>query len=81
MTKIHVLLKKEDLDNQRLKGKVVIVLDILFAITSIVAVLAHRAGKLRARFQRHMHRNCGYLQPLNWQDQSRQYRARPRSRC
>lgn len=43
MPKIHVLLKKEELDRQRLPGKVVIVLDILFATTSIVAALAHGA--------------------------------------
>lgn len=41
--KIHVLLKKEELDHQRLPGKVVVVLDILFATTSIVAALAHEA--------------------------------------
>lgn len=43
MPKIHVLLKKEELDNQRLAGKVVVVLDILFATTSIVAALANGA--------------------------------------
>jgi 2-phosphosulfolactate phosphatase len=42
--KIHVLLKKEELDTQRLPGKVVIVLDILFATSSIVAALAHGAA-------------------------------------
>jgi 2-phosphosulfolactate phosphatase len=41
--KIHVLLKKEELDSQRLAGKVVIVLDVLFATTSIVTVLANGA--------------------------------------
>jgi len=44
MAKIHVLLKKEELDNERLAGKVVVVLDILFATSSIVAALAHGAG-------------------------------------
>lgn len=44
MHKIHVLLKKEELDGQRLEGKVVIVLDILFATSSIVAALAHGAA-------------------------------------
>lgn len=46
MTKIHVLLKKEELDSQRLPGKVVIVLDILFATSSIVAALAHGATEV-----------------------------------
>lgn len=41
--KIHVLLKKEALDQERLEGKVVIVLDILFATSSIVTALAHGA--------------------------------------
>lgn len=43
MPKVHVLLKKEELDDQKLAGKVVIVLDILFATTSIVTALAHGA--------------------------------------
>lgn len=43
MQKIHVLLKKEELDAQRLDGKVVIVLDILFATSSIVTAMAHGA--------------------------------------
>jgi len=44
--KIHVLLKKEELDVQRLPGKVVVVLDILFATSSIVAALAHGAAEV-----------------------------------
>jgi 2-phosphosulfolactate phosphatase len=46
MARIHVLLKKEELDGQRLSGKVVIVLDILFATSSIVAALAHGATEV-----------------------------------
>ena len=46
MPKLHVLLKKEELDLQRLSGKVVVVLDILFATTSIVATLAHGAREV-----------------------------------
>ncbi len=46
MAKIHVLLKKEELDGQRLPGKVVIVLDVLFATSSIVAALAHGAAEV-----------------------------------
>jgi 2-phosphosulfolactate phosphatase len=44
--KIHVLLKKEELDAQRLPGKTVIVLDILFATSSIVAAMAHGAAEV-----------------------------------
>jgi 2-phosphosulfolactate phosphatase len=46
MQKIHVLLKKEELDAQRLEGKVVVVLDILFATSSIVTALAHGASEV-----------------------------------
>ena len=46
MQKIHVLLKKEELDAQRLDGKVVVVLDILFATSSIVTALAHGATEV-----------------------------------
>ena len=44
--KIHVLLKKEELDGQRLPGKIVIVLDILFATSSIVAAVANGAREV-----------------------------------
>jgi 2-phosphosulfolactate phosphatase len=46
MARIHVLLKKEELDGQRLPGKVVIVLDVLFATSSIVAALANGAAEV-----------------------------------
>ena len=44
--KIHVLLKKEELDAQRLPGRTVVVLDILFATSSIVAAMAHGAAEV-----------------------------------
>ena len=46
MRKLHVLMKKEELDGQRLDGKVVIVLDILFATTTIVAALTEGASEV-----------------------------------
>ncbi|MCX5731486.1 MAG: 2-phosphosulfolactate phosphatase [Deltaproteobacteria bacterium] len=46
MPKLHVLLKKEELDGQLLPGKVVIVLDVLFATTSIATALAHGATEV-----------------------------------
>ena len=46
MRKLHVLMKKEELDGQRLDGKVVIVLDILFATTTIVAALSEGASEV-----------------------------------
>jgi 2-phosphosulfolactate phosphatase len=44
--KIHVLTKKEELDSVRLPGKVVVVLDILFATTTMVTALAHGAREI-----------------------------------
>ena len=41
--KLHVLTKKEELEAVRVPGKVVIVLDILFATTTMVTALAHGA--------------------------------------
>jgi len=46
MVKIHVLLKKEELDRERLPGKTVVVLDVLFATSTIVTVLAHGAREV-----------------------------------
>src|SRR4029077_10342847 len=44
--KIHVLTKKEELDSVRVPGKVVIVLDIIFATTTMVSALAHGATEV-----------------------------------
>jgi 2-phosphosulfolactate phosphatase len=44
--KIHVLTKKEELDSVRVGGKVVVVLDILFATTTMVTALAHGAKEV-----------------------------------
>ncbi len=44
--KIHVLTKKEELDGVRVPGKVVVVLDILFATTTMVTALAHGATEV-----------------------------------
>lgn len=44
MSKIHVLLKKEELDHERLVDKVVIVLDVLFATSTIITALHHGAA-------------------------------------
>ncbi len=44
--KIHVLTRKEELDGVRIAGKVVVVLDILFATTTMVSVLAHGAAEV-----------------------------------
>lgn len=44
--KIHVLTKKEELDTVRLSGKVVVVLDVLFATSTMVTALAHGATSI-----------------------------------
>lgn len=44
--KVHVLTKKEELDTVRVPGKVVVVLDILFATTTMVTALAHGATEV-----------------------------------
>jgi 2-phosphosulfolactate phosphatase len=44
--KLHVLTKKEELDTVRVQGKVVVVLDILFATTTMVAALAGGAREI-----------------------------------
>lgn len=41
--KVHVLGRKEDLDTVRVPGKVAIVLDVLFATSTIVTAVAHGA--------------------------------------
>lgn len=41
--RLHVLYRKEELDGLRLAGKVVVVLDVLFATTTIVTALARGA--------------------------------------
>src|SRR3954453_10072934 len=44
--KLHVLTRKEELDGVRVPGKVVVVLDVLFATTTMVAALAHGAREV-----------------------------------
>ena len=44
--KVPVLTKKEELDSVRVPGKVVVVLDILFATTTMVTALAHGAKEI-----------------------------------
>lgn len=44
--KIHVLTKKEELDSVRIPGKVIVVLDILFATSTMVTALAHGASDI-----------------------------------
>src|SRR6267143_2353432 len=63
--KIHVLTKKEELDGVRVPGKVVVVLDILFATTTMVTALAHGATEVipvldeaAARAESERYRDC-----------------------
>jgi 2-phosphosulfolactate phosphatase len=66
--KIHVLGKKEDLDTLRAVGKVAIVLDVLFATSTIVNALAHDAASVipsldeaAARAESHRHEPGSYV--------------------
>jgi 2-phosphosulfolactate phosphatase len=66
--KVHVLFRREDLDMVRLEGKVVVVLDVLFATSTMVTVLAHGASatiptldEAHARAQAKLLRNGSYV--------------------
>jgi len=48
LAKLHVLVAKEELDRERLAGKVVVVIDVLFATSTIVTALAHGAVEVHA---------------------------------
>ncbi len=47
MPKLHVLLKREEIDPARLEGKVVVVLDVLFATTTIVHAFSKGIAGIR----------------------------------
>ncbi len=57
--RIHVLTRKEELDGIRVPGKVVVVLDILFATTTMVAALAHGASEVVPVADERAARNAG----------------------
>ena len=57
--KVHVLTKKEELDSVRVPGKVVVVLDILFATTTMVTALAHGATEVLPVLDEAAARACG----------------------
>src|SRR5262245_57971828 len=62
--KVHVLTKKEELDTVRVQGKVVIVLDILFATTTMVTALANGAKEVVPVLDEHAARShCSGLAP------------------
>jgi 2-phosphosulfolactate phosphatase len=44
--KVHVLYRKEELDHERLEGKVAVVLDVLFATSTIITALANGATEV-----------------------------------
>jgi 2-phosphosulfolactate phosphatase len=51
--KVHVLLRKEDFNADRLTANVVVVLDVLFATTTIVTALAHGATEVIPAIDEH----------------------------
>ncbi len=44
--KVHVIYRKEDLDHEKLEGKVAIVLDVLFATSTIITALENGASEV-----------------------------------
>jgi 2-phosphosulfolactate phosphatase len=48
MQNLHVILRKEDLDPERLDGKVAVVFDVLFATSTIVTAFAHGVADVLA---------------------------------
>jgi 2-phosphosulfolactate phosphatase len=44
--KVHVLFRRQDVDMVKLEGKVVVVLDVLFATSTMVTALGHGASRL-----------------------------------
>jgi 2-phosphosulfolactate phosphatase len=44
--KVHVLYRREDLDHEKLEGKVAVVLDVLFATSTIITALANGATEV-----------------------------------
>src|SRR3970282_677583 len=64
--RIHVLTRKEELDGIRVPGKVVVVLDILFATTTMVAALAHGATEVIPVDDEKAARNAGATAAMRW---------------
>ena len=61
--KIHVLGKKEDLDSVRVPGKVAVVLDVLFATSTIVTAMAHGAAAVTPTLDERAARDEGARHP------------------
>jgi 2-phosphosulfolactate phosphatase len=65
--KIHVLTKKEELDSVRIPGKVIVVLDILFATSTMVTALAHGASDIVPVLDEATARSSGWeAPPICW---------------
>ena len=63
--RIHVVVKKEDVDSTRLEGRIAIVLDILFATTTIVTALEAGAGAVYFALDQHEARRIASTLPEN----------------
>jgi 2-phosphosulfolactate phosphatase len=61
--RVHVLTRKEELDGVRVPGKVVVVLDILFATTTMVAALGSGATEILPAADEAHARRIGARQP------------------
>ncbi|PWT73044.1 MAG: 2-phosphosulfolactate phosphatase [Proteobacteria bacterium] len=51
--KVHVLFRRQDLDTVKLEGKVVVVLDVLFATSTMIAALAGGAAEVVPTLDEH----------------------------
>jgi 2-phosphosulfolactate phosphatase len=61
--KVHVLGRKEELDSVRVPGKVAIVLDVLFATSTVVTALAHGATAVIPALDEAAARDAGARHP------------------
>ncbi len=61
--RVHVVVKKEDIDPTRLEGRVVVVLDILFATTTIVTALEAGATAVHFALDQHEARRIAATMP------------------
>ncbi|MEP6702181.1 MAG: 2-phosphosulfolactate phosphatase, partial [Betaproteobacteria bacterium] len=61
--RVHVVVKKEDVDSTRLEGRIVIVLDILFATTTIVTALEAGATSVYFALDQHEARQIASTLP------------------
>jgi 2-phosphosulfolactate phosphatase len=63
--KVHVLFRRQDIDMVKLEGKVVVVLDVLFATSTMIAALGHGASCIIPALNEADARQVGQTLPPN----------------